>query len=294
MGLLQLKYFKELAEREHLTQTAKDLLVSAPSLSATIARLEKEVGCKLFEREGRNIRLNESGRIYLKYVNEIFVSLDNAKMEMNDAASRKNQNLSIAITSPIVWHDALQAFFKKHPDIRVSHTLLKRDQLEHQSESMQFDFVITATTDLVGDKWDMSILIPDDKPIFVVYPGHHFAQQGEVHFIDAKNENFIAISKGFSMRQYFDDLCAKAGFTPKIVLECDYMLRSKMLAAEYGIVLTTESGYRTGVLGNTIVVKIKDPAILRTQAIMWNKRRYLCNAAKTFRSFMVEYHQSFI
>ena len=71
VGLTQLQYFKELAERQHLTQTANHLMISAPSLSATIARLEKEVGCQLFNREGRNIYLNDQGRTYLKYVNII-------------------------------------------------------------------------------------------------------------------------------------------------------------------------------------------------------------------------------
>ena len=88
MGLLQLEYFKALAEREHLTQTAKELMISAPSLSATIARLEREVGFPLFERTGRNIRLNACGRIYLKHVNDVFSALENAKLEMLDAENK--------------------------------------------------------------------------------------------------------------------------------------------------------------------------------------------------------------
>ena len=210
---------------------------------------------------------------------------------MRDATTTKDLKLAVAITSPVVWHDAFQAFIKEYPTIKISHSLLKIDQLEHFSLSNQFDFIITATTDMPGSEWDMSVLIPDDKPIFVVYPSHRFAKMNEVRFIDAQSENFIAISKGFSMRKYFDELCAMAGFQPKIVLECDYMLRSKMLASEYGIVLTTESGFKTGVLGSAIAVHITDPAIRRTQAIIWNKRRYLTQAAQIFRQFMVDYHR---
>ncbi|MDR3562799.1 MAG: LysR family transcriptional regulator, partial [Negativicutes bacterium] len=279
MGLLQLEYFKALAEREHLTQTAKELMISAPSLSATIARLEREVGFQLFDREGRNIQLNECGRIYLKHVNTIFSALENAKLEMGDAANKHNQHLSIAISSPIIWHDVLQTFIKTHPDIALSHTLLKRDQLESPSYCAQFDFLMTATSDASGSDWEYEILILDDKPVFAVYPSHPFAQHKAVRFIDAKDEPFIAVSKGFSMRKFFDDSCAIAGFSPKIILECDYILRSRMLAAEYGIVFTTESGSRTSALSNAVFVDIIDPALRRTQAIIWNKRRYLSKAA---------------
>lgn len=40
MDLLQLRYFKLLAENQHLTKTAQQLKISSPSLSATLKRLE--------------------------------------------------------------------------------------------------------------------------------------------------------------------------------------------------------------------------------------------------------------
>lgn len=109
------------------------------------------------------------------------------------------------------------------------------------------------------------------RPVLVVYPNHPFAQRQEIRLIDARDENFIAVTKDFSMRKFFNDSCDLAGFSPKIVLECDYMLRSRMLASEYGIVFTTESGARAGVLGNAVFVGIIDPPLRRTQAIFTNR-----------------------
>ena len=42
MDLLQLKYFKVVAEQEHITKSAKLLMVSQPYLSAIVARLKKK------------------------------------------------------------------------------------------------------------------------------------------------------------------------------------------------------------------------------------------------------------
>ena len=58
MDLLQLKYFSELAKRQHLNKTAQEMLVTPSAISSSLARLEKEMGVKLFDRVGRNIRLN--------------------------------------------------------------------------------------------------------------------------------------------------------------------------------------------------------------------------------------------
>ncbi len=292
MGLLQMRYFKMLAEKEHLTETARELMVSAPSLSASINRLEQQLGYRLFDRKGKRMQLNECGHIYLKHVNIIFDTLYNAEKEMANATNNKNTRLTVGISSPVIWLDAFQAFIEQRPDIMLSHMLIKVDQMANPSYCSQFDFIITAKHDLPEGKWTYDVLNYDDWPYFAVYPGHRFASRKEVNFIEGKDENFIAVSKGYSMRRYFDNLCEMVGFTPKIVLECDYALRPKMLAAKYGIVFTTFSVAPTGDLGNAIFVKIADPPIHRMQVILWKKDAYLSKNAVAFKEFMVDYHQN--
>lgn len=71
--MLQLKYFSELAKRQHLNKTAQEMLVTPSAISSSLARLEKEMGVKLFDRVGRNIRLNNYGKILQKYVIRSFM-----------------------------------------------------------------------------------------------------------------------------------------------------------------------------------------------------------------------------
>lgn len=63
MDLLQLQYFIAIAEYQHITKAAAHLHVSQPSLSNTLSRIENELGTQLFDRQGRNIVLNDSGKI---------------------------------------------------------------------------------------------------------------------------------------------------------------------------------------------------------------------------------------
>ena len=60
MELLQLRYFKMLAEEPHMTRVAEKLHISQSSLSKTIKLLEDELGVKLFDRQGKSLRLNEN------------------------------------------------------------------------------------------------------------------------------------------------------------------------------------------------------------------------------------------
>ena len=62
MEIFELKYFLAVAREEHIHRASEKLRVSPPALSKAIARLEDELGKKLFAREGRHIRLTDEGR----------------------------------------------------------------------------------------------------------------------------------------------------------------------------------------------------------------------------------------
>ena len=54
MLLSQLNYFRVVARHEHISHAAEELMVAQPALSATIGKIEKELGVPLFNRTGRN------------------------------------------------------------------------------------------------------------------------------------------------------------------------------------------------------------------------------------------------
>lgn len=76
MNLAQLTYFCHLAKTEHYTRSAESLHVSQSALSHSISSLEKELGCRLFCKAGRNVQLTDDGRVFLKYVSEGLASID--------------------------------------------------------------------------------------------------------------------------------------------------------------------------------------------------------------------------
>ena len=61
MEILQLKYFLDSAEHGSFSLTAKKYMVPTTSVSASVRRLEEELGYKLFDRHANKITLNENG-----------------------------------------------------------------------------------------------------------------------------------------------------------------------------------------------------------------------------------------
>lgn len=93
MNYNYLRYFSVLAELEHYTLAAARLEISQPSLSSAIRSLEHELGVKLFEKVGRNIRLTEQGRYFQKKVDSAMAELSAA----TQALLLSNENAPIVI-----------------------------------------------------------------------------------------------------------------------------------------------------------------------------------------------------
>ena len=62
MELKQLESFVSVADNLSFSKAAKNLYLTQPTVSAHIAQLEKDLGCRLFERTTKSLRLTEDGR----------------------------------------------------------------------------------------------------------------------------------------------------------------------------------------------------------------------------------------
>lgn len=72
LNFRHLHYFWIVAKEEHLTRAAGKLHVSQSAVSSQIRLLEEELGQALFVRDGRTLRLTETGRLVLSYADSIF------------------------------------------------------------------------------------------------------------------------------------------------------------------------------------------------------------------------------
>jgi len=79
LNLNQLYYFRTLAEYQHYTKAAAKLYISQPSLSNAMKSLEKELGCVLFKKSGRNVQLTEYGRMFYNTTCSTLNILDEGK-----------------------------------------------------------------------------------------------------------------------------------------------------------------------------------------------------------------------
>lgn len=96
MNLSQLYYFKKLAELQHYTKASKELYITQPSLSDAISSLEKELNVKLFQREGRNIKLTKQGNKFYQHVCNTLNELEYGVSSVKESANIISGSIDIA------------------------------------------------------------------------------------------------------------------------------------------------------------------------------------------------------
>jgi len=137
-SLYQLRTFLEGARLGSVQEAAESLVVSQPAVSAALAGLQKTVGVKLTERDGRGIRLTEAGKAFELSGRRIVSLLEDAERRAREIADASEGRLRIAAVTTAAEHLApsmLHRFRLQQPeasvDLDVGNHVHVWDRLRH-------------------------------------------------------------------------------------------------------------------------------------------------------------------
>ncbi len=288
--LQQLIYFRELALNGHLTSTAEKLYITQATLSNTIITLEKQLGVKLFDRVGRNLRLSEVGAKYLDYVVEALGALENGKNMIESHIRDEEQEVSVAFNNSSVWVDMIRDFQSRNRSYSIRQ-IDCNDSVQSRKMliNMEIDYVIAGTTDFSLASLEYRVF--RSETICVCVPSNHrLKDRKSVTLEDIKDEPFICQGSGRPFQKFCDDIFKKAGIHYNKALECDYVMSSQLVDAGFGVRLSTYSSFtaKSGLINhNNICIPIIDDYKLRDIALIWHPRRYFSRAALDFREHVL-------
>ena len=212
MELRHLIYFKKVAELQHITKAADELLIAQPALSKVIRSLEEELNAPLFDRKGKNIMLNANGQILLKYTNQILGCLNMAKAEIIQQSSRCDSSIIISYNSASVVIPVLATVFHKHhPDINI--------QFADTNISPEFITFYFDSYFRQPDKKNCRKLFTE-KCNLAFSKNHRFAGMEEIAATDLAHETFLVSKNCHSIKELSTFVCESAGFQPASIMEC--------------------------------------------------------------------------
>lgn len=289
MELLQLRYFKAAAELENFSAVAEKYYVPQPSISATIKKLEEELGVKLFDRNGKRISLNSNGKIFYE---KIAAAINNIDEGIGSLQSQKKQILlypqaggrflSLLTADYHMSHN--NAFLQTvgySPDLKNNYdfTFMQPD-----GDMSEFEYV-----ELMQD--EIVCIAPEDHPLVKKAAE---SKSGELSIKKFKDEHFIAHYQPMNLRYFTDKYCEdKGGFRPTVIYETHDDRTIRYLVSEgKGLALLPKAFFGLAPMKNTTIIPLKEKTY-RSVAIAWDKNKKLDEIETEFVEYTKNWFKRF-
>lgn len=285
----QLEYFHVVARLQHFTRAAETLSVSQSALSRSIARLENELGVKLFERKGRGIELNRYGRLFYAKTSLSLQQLEQAKQEVADLLDQDHGTISFAFLKSLgasFVPQLLGDFLGQYPRVQFELFQNATNAMLDQLEAGDIDFCLSTITETrPAVEWQH---LWTDRLYAFVPAAHALAGRETVSPRELAAHRLIALKPGYGTRAIMDQLFARAGSAPQLMFEGEEIVTLVgFVRAGLGVaVLPPLQGVD---LEGVVRLPIDDPACIRTIGLAWNADGYLSPVAKRFKAFLQRY-----
>lgn len=257
MDFRELTYITAVADERSVTEAAKRLYISQPSLSYILTKTEQELGVKLFDRKKTPLTLTYAGEVYVEHAKEILRIRDNMKRELSDIGHGQKGRINLGIPNERAGYmlaKVMPLFKEQYPNIEI-----------HLVESRSAELVRNLLNDKIGfcvipgDRSELPVGLTAEKiyeeNFFIVAgegvipeeafeqeetpegprPFKHMSRVGipmyRTQLENLKNRPFIIVNEGTFLRKRIDKTFRLAGFYPKEIMEVTNALSAVQLAA---------------------------------------------------------------
>lgn len=237
MNFEHLRYFLVLSRLEHYGAAAEELSISQPGLSHAISSLEDELGVPLFRKKGRNITLNQYGRLLQNDAEKIISLVDKCTDSFSNILEGGGALHLAGITrlaSHLLPH--LVREYKTNTDCCANfhfYTGNTPDVLQGVRDG-RYDIGFCFRSDWKNDieafpysKQEMSV---------IVHPEHPLASQTAVSLMDTLPYPQIIFSTKSALRPSMDEFFEQIHRYPKVAYEVEQdELIAEMVSCGFGI-----------------------------------------------------------
>ena len=280
MELMQLKYFKTVAEIGKISDAAQSLFISAPALSTSISRLEKELGgVRLFDRKNGRLFLNEIGQTFLLSVEKALDELDGAVLSLTtDQNHIAGPVRLIALENRRFVLSCVSAFSSLYPEVNFS--------ISHSDDRDQsYDLCVCSEKKFRQSTAYVPLIV--EPYVVALHEQHPLADLPSIDLSLLTEEKFITQSPKSAQYRITVEKCREQGFEPNIPFICDdaYYVR-QYISKQMGIALAPSVSWAGRFRTNTKVIPLTDSSITATSYLVWDDTKYQSPATRAFCQYL--------
>jgi DNA-binding transcriptional LysR family regulator len=271
MELQQLRYVVAVAETNNFTRAAERCLVVQSALSHQIARLERELGARLFDRTSRRVRLTPAGTAFLPAARQCLDAAERAAAEAAAAVGLVRGRLAVGLIPTVAAVDipaALRDFRREYPDVRISLRVGASEKLADQVKEGILDVAFLGLPTTARPQGVETRELARDRLVAVVPPDHTLAAESSVTLQRLASEVFVDLPPRTAGRLQSDQAFEAAGLVRDVAFEVSTAELMARLVSERLAVALFASTYAPQLTG-VATVEITD-APGRIEYVVWS------------------------
>lgn len=227
LNLTHLTVLAAVARHGSVTEAAKELHYSQPSVSHHLGRLEAATGARLIQRVGRGIRLTPEGELLAQRATEILGRLDAASVELAARVGLRAGRVRLAgfqtVLSTLVPRAATE-LARAHPGIELNLVDAHPAEGLEMLRAGHVDIALIfrhADTPLEEDGFRLIHLLDDPLHLVSDRPGQRLDDHRDSAWVGGCERCRAATVAA----------CERAGFSPRIAYFCDDTVVSQSLVS---------------------------------------------------------------
>lgn len=283
MELRTLRYFLALAQEGTISNAAKALHVTQPTLSRQLSDLEKSFGKQLFERGSKGIVLTDDGVRLREYAESIVELADKAEAELAQPDKAVTGDVHIGCGETDAMRIVLRAAKRlrtQHPGVHFHLSSGTSADLMDRFDGGLFDFLLECE---VASRPDCEMLVLPATDVWGVLmrEDHPMAAHDVVEAKDLVDEPLICSRQALKvgkMREWAGEILDEWNVvaTYNLVFNGALMVEEGMgVALAYAYLTRTDDG-------GLLCFRPLDPPLISAMGIIWKKHRRLSRAAAAF------------
>lgn len=287
MELRHLRYFLSVVKLGSFTRASDELCITQPTLSHQIRQLEDELGCELFERGARQVRLTDAGEIFTAYAARALREADDGKAAVRAFQGLREGCLAFGVVSSFtntLLPPVLSRFQAEYPGIDLNVLELPTAELERQVRDGELSFGVA-----YGPAHSEAVLL---EPLFqeelalVLSRRHPLAGRDSIGLPAMAQVPLALLPRSFVSRKLVDTAFMEAGCRPLVKLELNSIDALLQMVAKTDLA-TILAARMAGGPGPLAAVPIR-PALRRLACIFTRRGTGLSPGAKVILEMIRE------
>jgi len=287
MDIIQLRSFLKIAEHRNFTRAAAECGVSQPALSQQMARLEAEIGCPVFERQGRQVRLTEAGELLYRKAQQIVAMVeDTARQVRDDGETGRLVVGAIPTIAPYYLPSVLAKFRREVPRARIEVNELVTEALIRNCQLGDLDVGVLALP-VEHPHLDVETLF--EEPLWLVMAADHKLAKGKqaVPISQIEREPFLLLDDAHCLSGHIRSFCQTRNLQPVTTGRASQLATvQEMVAHGHGLSFVPEMARKVDISPMRIYKKLEGQVPTRSIGVCWNPYRYQSKLAVRFMELL--------